>query len=159
MKNLAMNLFTDARGECRRHLHYLRSALQGLRPLLPMTKERYQSLNEAAIKELDQFIFRFTKLQDAMGMKLFPAVLGVLQETDKGLSMLDRLNRLEQLNLLDGAAEWESIRELRNRLTHEYPDDPEKNAVTINHGVTVAPRLEAILDKIDNELRGKGIFI
>lgn len=155
--SLSLTIFNDTRRECDKHLRYLRSALRGLKPVLPLTGDRYQSLDEAEIKELDQFIFRFTKLQDAMGIRLFPAILNILQEPYEDLSMLDRLNRLEKLNLLASVTEWEQIRELRNRLTHEYPDDPEKNAQTVNLGVEMVQRLETILHKIDDELLKKDI--
>ena len=38
--------------------------------------------------------------------------------------MRDRLNRLEKLRYLD-VDSWLGWREVRNRLAHEYPDQPE----------------------------------
>lgn len=135
----------------------MNSALRGLAALRPITGSRFQSLGDAEIKDLDQFILRFTKLQDAVGTRLFAAVLGVLQEPYQDWPMIDRLNRLEKLGLLENAADWETIREARNKLTHEYPDDPEKNAATLNLGFDAATRLENVVWKVVEVLRAKGI--
>jgi hypothetical protein len=38
--------------------------------------------------------------------------------------MRDRLNRLEKLGVLD-VDQWLAWRDIRNRLAHEYPDQPD----------------------------------
>ena len=38
---------------------------------------------------------------------------------------LDRLNRLEKIGFLPSAEAWIKMREFRNLITHEYPDNPE----------------------------------
>lgn len=157
--SVSMMRLTDANRECNRHLRYLHSALTGLAPILPLSGEQYQTLDEAQVKELDQFIFRFMKLQDAMGLRLFPAVLDVMQEARDDMSVLDRLNRLEKLNLLESATDWVAIRELRNRLTHEYPDDPELNAQIVNLSVDAAQQLEQVLDRLVHALSQRGIDV
>jgi hypothetical protein len=63
--------------ECERNMYYLCTALTSLDPILPMTAERYEHLTDAQVQALDQFILRFTKLQDAMGSRLFPATLQI----------------------------------------------------------------------------------
>lgn len=70
----------------------------------------------------DQILFRFAKLQDAMGQRLIPATLAALREPYEEWSMQDRLNRLEKLGFLE-VESWLEWREIRNRLAHEYPDD------------------------------------
>lgn len=71
----------------------------------------------------DQILFRFTKLQDALGERLVPATLQQLAESFEDWPMRDRLERLEKLGYL-GVDDWLRWRELRNRLAHEYPDQP-----------------------------------
>lgn len=61
---------------------------------------------------LDQFAYRFTRLQDDMGGRLFPALLGALGEEVSAMAVIDRLNRLEQLGWIPLADEW-----LENSLT------------------------------------------
>jgi hypothetical protein len=59
------------------------------------------NLEEEQIEHIDQFIYRFTKLQDSMATRLLPAISSWL-ETDPGpKAFLDILNRLEQLKMWD----------------------------------------------------------
>lgn len=76
-------------------------ALDALRPLLPLQASTLASLDDEVIQDWDQFVLRFTKLQDAMGVRLFPAVLEYLEEPFEDRPMLDKiLQRLEKLGYL-----------------------------------------------------------
>lgn len=90
---------------------------------MPMTGEIYPHLNDGQVRILDQFILRFTKLQDAMGKHLFPAILTYLQEPYEDRPMLDKLNRLEKLGYLEKPQIWQDIRNTRNKFAHDYSDD------------------------------------
>jgi hypothetical protein len=69
----------------------------------------------------DQLIYRFSKLQDSMGARLFKQLLESLEEDTSALPFIDVINKLEKLNLLDDAKEWIALRQTRNTVTHEYP--------------------------------------
>ena len=56
-----------------------------------------------------------------MGGRLFPAILENLGEEIKEMPFIDRLVKLEELNIIPGADEWFLLRETRNLVTHEYP--------------------------------------
>jgi len=71
---------------------------------------------------LDQFAYRYTRMQDDMGARLIPAILGALGEDVAAMSALDRLDRLEQLAWLPSADEWSELRRIRNEFTHDYPE-------------------------------------
>jgi hypothetical protein len=86
------------------------------------------------IKTIDTFIYRFLKIQDYMGVKLFPAVLYALGEFKSNMSLKDMLNKLERLELMPSADKWMGYREIRNILTHEYPDNEDE----IIEGITLA---------------------
>jgi hypothetical protein len=116
----------------------MRPALAGLGALRPLTGARYQA-KASEVKDLDQFVLRFTKLRDAVGSRLFVATLSVLQEPSEDWPMIDRINRLEKLGFLDNASDWEAIREARNKLTHEYPNDPDKRAAALDLSFDAAP--------------------
>lgn len=73
---------------------------------------------------VNSFLFNFAKLQDKIGAKLFRKVLYELKEIDKeNLPMLDVLHLLEKLEILEKSEDWDTLRELRNSLAHEYPFD------------------------------------
>jgi uncharacterized protein with HEPN domain len=75
------------------------------------------------IKTIDAFVYRFLKLQDYMGQKLFKNFLTSLGEDCDNLSFVDILDKLEKLSIIPSTDEWIQIRKLRNKLTHEYPDN------------------------------------
>jgi hypothetical protein len=120
---------------------------------LPLTGEQFQSLTDPQIQTLDQFILRFTKLQDAMGSHLYTSILDYLQEPLEDRPMLDKLNRLEKLGYLDNAEMWASVRSIRNKFSHDYPDDPEKNAALINIAIEAAHSMVCMLAAIAKKLR------
>ncbi len=106
---------------CDRHILRINEALGGLEAELPMSPITYASLTSEQIRCIDQFIFRFSKLQDALGAKIFRYTLEILDEEVTTLPMRDILNRLERYALIPSADEWTYIRELRNEIAHDYP--------------------------------------
>lgn len=106
---------------CDKHVLRINEALEALKQILPMTSESYAHLDTEQVRCLDQFIFRFSKLQDAMGAKLFRLVLEYLDEEVSSLPMRDILNRLERYRIIPDADEWNYVRELRNEISHDYP--------------------------------------
>ena len=82
-------------------------------PLLPahlpsrssLTVTVFEQLSEEDVEHLDQLICRFTKMQDAMGKRLFPSIHGLLEESSDPVAFLDILHRLEKLGCLPA---WQS---------------------------------------------------
>jgi hypothetical protein len=138
--------------ECLQHRRYMTYALTALAPWRPLTGERLETLDAETVQDLDQFVLRFGKLQDAIGSRLLPAVLSYLQEPYEHRPMLDKLNRLEQLGYLEQAEEWPRLRAIRNQFAHEYPDEPERNASVLNMAFEASDRLKAILDLVAQRL-------
>lgn len=66
--------------------------------------------------------------------------------------MLDKLHRLEKLGYLEESEQWQSLRMLRNRFAHEYPDDPDKNAAILMLAIESVPSLVAMLERIGQKL-------
>ncbi len=90
----------------------------------------------------DQILFRFTKLQDALGERLVPATLQRLAESFEDWPMRDRLERLEKLGYL-AVDDWLRWRELRNRLAHGYPDQPELRFAVLKAAIGAAGEIVA----------------
>jgi len=53
------------------HAERLREVLERLSPLLPMTEEKFSELLPIEKDMLDVLAFRFSKLQDLLGSKIF----------------------------------------------------------------------------------------
>lgn len=151
--NVSLLRLQDAWRECERNIYHLCRALTSLAPILPMTGERFEHLTDVQVQSVDQFILRFTKLQDTMGNRLFPAVLQYLQEQYEERPMLDKLNRLEKLGYIQSAETWQNIRDTRNKFAHDYPDDWDKNAALINLAREAATDMYGILAGIEQKLK------
>ncbi len=106
---------------CERHIMRIREALVCLNVQIPISQACYEALTEEQIRCIDQFIFRFSKLQDAIGAKIFRYILEILDEDVAAMPMRDVLNLLERYRLIASAEEWLYIRELRNEIAHDYP--------------------------------------
>jgi len=120
--------------ECDRHLLRIDEAIEDLVEFMPLDKRKYISLNRDEVQALDQFLFRFSKLQDAVGQKLFKQIL-ILHEDDnllvENMPFLDILNRLEKVGVLE-VESWRRLRDSRNELAHNYDDEPNEMAEAIN---------------------------
>jgi hypothetical protein len=102
--------------------------------------------NDSALRRLtDQILYRFMKLQDALGERLVPATLACLLEPYESWSMRDRLDRLDKLGLLD-VDRWLEWRDVRNRLAHEYPDAPELRHAAVLAAIHAANSLIGAYD-------------
>jgi uncharacterized protein with HEPN domain len=99
---------------------------------LPIDLSIYK--DKERIKTIDAFIFRFIKLQDFMGDKLFKELIKRIGEYKDNMSLIDVLDKLEKLEIIDNTDKWLNFRTIRNKLTHEYPNNEED---TIN-GIKLA---------------------
>ena len=118
--------------ECELHVKRLNYASDKLKTLMPLDDKSYQNLKDEHVESLDQFLFRFSKLQDAIGQRLFSGLLELLKEPVKQQPFLDRLNRLEQLGVLEDKEQWLQLWSLRNTLSHEYENEPVAMSKAIN---------------------------
>ena len=115
----------DAWQQCQRHAHHMAHAISAIAPTLPLTANALTQLSDEAVQDWDQFVLRFTKLQDTLGARLFPALLEHLQEPYEDRPMIDKLHRLGKLGYLPKLDDWQSLRVIRNR----FADDPEDDAL------------------------------
>ena len=118
--------------ECDKHIIRINSSSSKMKLNMPLDKNKYLNLLDDEVEYIDQFLFRFSKLQDAIGEKLFRTILLYLEEEIENKPFIDILNRLEKLELLDDANVWRELRNDRNNLAHNYDDDPEETSEVIN---------------------------
>lgn len=133
---------------CDKHILRINEALKGLGLDLPMSTDCYVSLSAEQVRCIDQFIFRFSKLQDAMGAKIFRYILEYLDEDIASMPMRDILNRLERYLIIPSANEWTYIRELRNEISHDYPLLDTDTVAILNELLSKVEVLFAIYDKL-----------
>jgi hypothetical protein len=67
--------------ECNKHIKRMLYAYHKMAAFMPLDATKYDNLTDEQVENIDhQFIFRFSKLQDAMGDRLFRGVLICLGE-------------------------------------------------------------------------------
>jgi len=127
--------------ECDRHRAAIDEALSEWQALVTPSSQALEQ--DSSLRRLtDQIIYRFTKLQDAMGERLLPAVLGWLREPHEAWPMRDRLDRLEKLGYLD-VETWLQWRDVRNRLAYEYPDAADQRYAAVLAAMAAAGAMVA----------------
>lgn len=110
--------------------------------------------NEEKARDIDSFIFRFLKLQDFMGQKLFKQTLELTDDYNDNMSMIDVLDKLEKMELISSSEKWSDYRKMRNKLTHEYPDNQEELIKGIELALRYFPEIENIVIRLQNYLEG-----
>lgn len=138
--------------ECKLHIKRMFYAYSHVEKLLPMDIHVYNNLQENEIAFIDQFLYRFTKLQDTMSSKLFVLFLDHLHEDYKNKPFRDILNRLERLGYLE-SDQWLYVRELRNKLAHEYLLNNEKTVELINEIISNSKILESVFNRMFDEIQ------
>jgi phytoene dehydrogenase-like protein len=157
--SVATARLSAAWSQCQKHLYHLDHALQALQPYLPVTVAALTKQSDEQVQIWDQFILRFTKLQDTLGTRFYPALLDFLQEPSSTQAMLDKLNRLEQLGFLDKASDWSVLRAIRNQFAHDYPQDEQLKAAYLNEAIASVALLRYAMERanlfmVKNDLLG-----
>jgi hypothetical protein len=122
--------FDAAVDECRRHADILGQARQGLPAAF--SPAEVGAIDSATRRLLDQAAYRFMKLQDSLGEKVLPGILRLLLEPlPPEVPFAEKLQRLERLGVVGSVASWRMLREVRNSLAHEYPENPALQAAAL----------------------------
>ncbi len=70
---------------------------------------------------LDAYLKRFSSIQDFMGAKIFALLLEVAGINSNKMSEV--LYYVEKEQIIDSLENWIELREVRNELEHDYPED------------------------------------
>jgi hypothetical protein len=70
---------------------------------------------------LDAYLKRFASLQDFLGAKIFPLLLEVAGISASKMSEV--LSLIEKEEIIDSIESWIELREVRNELEHDYPEE------------------------------------
>jgi len=132
MNQTAAATIESAMKECDSHLAKCRRARTLLEQTFPLTTEGFENLDEDIIEHVDQLVYRFTKMQDSMGTRLLPSLYAYIEAEDSPKPFLTILLQLEKLRILTSAESWQFFRNLRNNLAHDYPENIDQTAATLN---------------------------
>jgi len=104
---------------------------------------------------VEAFAARFGRFQDGLGTKVLPLLLAALGERVGPL--LDNLDRAHRFGWVDDPDAWMTARGLRNRLVHEYVDDPDDLAEALNTAAAYVPALTAAHARMVREVQKHGL--
>lgn len=141
--------------ESYKHLLRLENAFGALNEhyIFPVSMEDFKKILDSTehLAYSDQIIYRFSKLQDCMGAKLFKSVL-LYEGENINKPFLDILNQLESIDVIN-VDEWFEIRDLRNEIAHDYEDNDEVAINILNAIYKLKIDVKEILDAIKGLLR------
>lgn len=142
----------QAQAVCLGHMQALKEALDDLAEQ-PSVMSGLEPLDKNGRRLLDQFAYRYTRLQDDMGARLMPSILQALGEDVAVMPALDRFARLEQLGWLPSAQAWGTLRQIRNQFTHDYTEDPAQRAFRLQAALRAARELSDIMAGLQRRLQ------
>lgn len=70
---------------------------------------------------LDAYLKRFASVQDFLGSKIFSLLLDVAGINNTKMSEV--LSNIEKEEIIDSLENWIELREVRNELEHDYPEE------------------------------------
>ena len=74
--------------ECDKHLQRIEEAYTDIKDSIPLTVQKYQTLSKGEVQDIDQYLYRFSKLQDTLGQKLFKLILDIYEPTNDSVPFL-----------------------------------------------------------------------
>lgn len=139
-----------------KEVHYLRDVTQRLFPgdaCWDTHRLQRHLATPQGIDQIKSFGAKFGRLQDTLVGKLFPRNLEALGER-KGPA-IDTLNCLESLGFIEDSAAWLAMRRLRNRLVHEYVEDPDELAAALNAAREAVDRLIEAVGRLKADIHSR----
>lgn len=141
--------------ECDKHVQRIEEAYSDMKKYMPLTVEKYKNLTKDEVQDIDQYLYRFSKLQDTLGDKVFKLIIEEYVDNIDLLSFSDILNKLEKTGYLSSVKEWKYLRELRNEIAHQYDDEADEMTQAINNIVSYKEVIIAIYLKLKNRYLDK----
>jgi len=133
------------------HIDRLEDVLKTLDDLYPFTTDILETISLEIKDKLDVLAFRFAKLQDLIGTKIFRAYLLVSQYPVEDKNFLELLKELEKENIIN-IDKWSEFRGVRNSISHDYPFEDDEKIEAINYLIKNIFYLINIVRKIKDNL-------
>jgi hypothetical protein len=131
------------------HIDRLTDVLLVLKKLYPITSDKLKTISNENQDKLDVLAFRFSKLQDLLGTKIFREYLIVLQYPTEGKNFLELLKELDKEKIIDIDI-WSEFRGVRNSISHDYPFEEDEKIEAINYLIKNVNYLIEITKMIKN---------
>jgi len=130
------------------HEQRIKEAIADVQHLFPLDVDKVKKFDKLSIYAIEMFTGRFAKLQDYLGNVVFDTFFEVEGENTETWTSIDKLNKLEKFGIIQDAHIWRNMRKSRNFLIHEYPDQPQVIADSLNVIYDYIPILLDIKNRI-----------
>ena len=119
----------------------------------PLTVDKIGALEQdvTLAEQMDAYVSRFGRVQDTVGDKLLPELLIAMGE--RAGPVIDNLDKSERFGWLRSADNWLAMRQLRNKMVHEYIEDPVLLTDALNTGHQFVHRMQETVEKMTQEAR------
>ena len=134
--------------EAKKHIALIDESLEVLEQKIPI--KEYEALNQLERFALNALIFRFSKLQDLIGVKIFRTYLDFSGFEIREKSFFDILREIEKENIID-IDSWSELRELRNKIAHEYPEEIDEMVESINLFIEKSSELVVVSNRLEKK--------
>jgi uncharacterized protein with HEPN domain len=132
--------------EATKHITLIEESLEELKTPI----QEYETLSRIEKFALNALIFRFAKLQDLLGAKVFRSYLEYNGYNTQGISYYDILREIEKEEIVD-IDTWSELRELRNKIAHDYPEELDEMIESINLFISRSKEIVVISKKIESK--------
>jgi hypothetical protein len=139
--------------EAKKHIELIKDAKDVI--VLPI--ENYEELPNLEKFAINALVFRFSKLQDLLGSKIFRAYLEFNKFDTRDKSFLELLREIEKEGIVD-IDTWDEFRKIRNSIAHEYPGEEEETVEALELLIEKTHLLIQISEKLMdryNEIRSR----
>jgi len=133
--------------EAQVHINRLLDVLSILEKLYPLTNDKLNKISLEDKDKLDVLAFRFSKLQDLLGTKIFREYLIILQYPIEDKNFLELLKELDKERIIN-IDRWSEFRGVRNSISHDYPFEEDEKIDAINYLIKNVKYLINITKKI-----------
>ena len=134
--------------EMRRHSEHIIEAKE----VLPLEIADYDSLSQLEKFALNTLIFRFSKLQDLLGSKVFRTYLDSIGFVVEEASFFEILKEIGKEGIVD-IDTWNFLRELRNEIAHDYPEEFDERVEKVNLFIQKSDLLVEVAKRLEERYR------
>lgn len=142
-----MNIFQELIKVGDIHVKRINLAMDAMKKIFPLSPENIENFTTEELLYTELLISRFAKLQDFIGKTFINSFLQLTGDYQDSMTMIDKIHLLEKLNIIQYGL-WKKIRDIRNHISHEYPDHPEIICVYLNQIFEISPNLINLFETI-----------
>lgn len=134
-------LIEDYKRDLMKSLYYLKYSYQKIQGL----PSKLENADPETLETWESFVSRFSRVTDIFVMKYLKVRILNEDPAFQG-TVRDFLNKAEKMYLIEDAHQWFDIRDLRNKISHDYTESELENHLeTIKKYIPVVFAIEKVI--------------